>query len=93
MAVSGDRVQYCSSPSACKRLKMGAGHWGQRECVREKGGVKVQCCACRDRAKGLHFTLFLLRTVNGKAGPFGTAPKAVYSSSLCLYFIHFAPKC
>ena len=41
----------------------------------------------------LHF--FLLKTVNGKAGPFGTSPKAVLSSSLtclCLYFINFSSK-
>ena len=28
------------------------------------------------------FHFFLLQTVNGKIGPFGTAPKAIHSSSL-----------
>ena len=51
--------------------------------MREKGGrVKVQCSTSRDGVYGLNYTSFLPDTVNGEAGQFGTAPKAVHPSSI-----------
>ena len=72
VVVSGDKAQYSSSLSACNRVKMGAGYWDQRQ---------------RWRVTFAFYTLFLRQTVNGKAGPFGTALKAVHSSS-CMFKFH-----
>ena len=46
-------------------------------------GCKITSVVRVDMARNVCILLFfLLQTVNGKAGPFGTAPKAVHSFSL-----------
>ena len=47
----------------------------------EEGVVKVQCSTGTDGVYGLDYTSFSLETVNGEAGPLGSAPKAVHPSS------------
>ena len=65
VAVSKDSVQYCSSLSACNWVKMGAGYWGQRQWVREKGVEKFSVVRVEMARNTCILHFFLLQTVNG----------------------------